>query len=451
MRILHYFLGFPPYRTGGLTKFAYDLMRAQVELGDEVSALWPGQMGLISKKIEIKQRGDVSGIKNFEMLNPLPVPLDHGIMNIEAFTRAIDSEVFKTFFKELSPDAIHIHSLMGLPREFITVAKSLSIRTVFTTHDYFGLCPMFNFFKGNSVCNDDHECKDCVVCNRFALSLIKIKILQSGVYRILKNSVWVRYFRKKHRLALFSERKYYQASENQIREKAPKYEALRNFYISMLSQIDCVHYNSNVTRSVYERFFIPKEFAVLAISHSKIQDLRYKAKGKKESKILRLTYLSQAKTFKGFYVMKKALDELWNEDHQNFQLNLFCEVPETSPYMHFCGSSYTYDSLENVFAETDVLLAPSIWYETFGFTVLEALSYGVPVIVSNHVGAKDIVGKCGVVVEAGSVESLKQAILSLDKEKISLLNEEIQHSTFDSLWPDFVMKNEKLYAKRMMG
>ena len=31
MKILHYFLGFPPYRSGGLTKYAFDLMTAQVE------------------------------------------------------------------------------------------------------------------------------------------------------------------------------------------------------------------------------------------------------------------------------------------------------------------------------------------------------------------------------------------------------------------------------------
>ncbi|WP_418895929.1 hypothetical protein [Sellimonas intestinalis] len=29
-------------------------------------------------------------------------------------------------------------------------------------------------------------------------------------------------------------------------------------------------------------------------------------------------------------------------------------------------------------------------YKTFGFTVLEALSYGVPVLVSENVGAKDL-------------------------------------------------------------
>ena len=42
MKILHYSLGFPPYRTGGLTKFNYDLMIEQVKEGNDVALLWPG-------------------------------------------------------------------------------------------------------------------------------------------------------------------------------------------------------------------------------------------------------------------------------------------------------------------------------------------------------------------------------------------------------------------------
>ena len=52
MRILHYSLGFPPYRSGGLTKFCLDLMIEQKNEGDEVALLWPGQMGFIDKKIK---------------------------------------------------------------------------------------------------------------------------------------------------------------------------------------------------------------------------------------------------------------------------------------------------------------------------------------------------------------------------------------------------------------
>ena len=55
MNILHYFLGFPPYRTGGMTKYCFDLMNSQIDNGDIVSALWPGRMRYISKDIKIEK------------------------------------------------------------------------------------------------------------------------------------------------------------------------------------------------------------------------------------------------------------------------------------------------------------------------------------------------------------------------------------------------------------
>ena len=51
MRILHYFLGFPPYRSGGLTKFAYDLMVSQAKNNDDVFALWPGRLNSFMTKL----------------------------------------------------------------------------------------------------------------------------------------------------------------------------------------------------------------------------------------------------------------------------------------------------------------------------------------------------------------------------------------------------------------
>ena len=73
-----------------------------------------------------------------------------------------------------------------------------------------------------------------------------------------------------------------------------------------------------------------------------------------------------------------------------------------------CHKPYSYQELPNVMDQFDVLVTPSEWEETFGFTVLEALSYGIPVIVSDKVGAKDLIleGKNGFVV-ASSIETLK--------------------------------------------
>ena len=40
MRILHYTLGFQPYRSGGLVRYVSDLMLAQASMGHNVFALY---------------------------------------------------------------------------------------------------------------------------------------------------------------------------------------------------------------------------------------------------------------------------------------------------------------------------------------------------------------------------------------------------------------------------
>ena len=44
MNILHYSLGFPPYRRGGMTKYCIDLMAEQLRVGHNVAMIWPGRI-----------------------------------------------------------------------------------------------------------------------------------------------------------------------------------------------------------------------------------------------------------------------------------------------------------------------------------------------------------------------------------------------------------------------
>ena len=74
----------------------------------------------------------------------------------------------------------------------------------------------------------------------------------------------------------------------------------------------------------------------------------------------------------------------------------------------------------------DILVLPSIWHETFGFTVLEAQSYGVPVVVSSNVGAKDLIseGNNGFIFEPNK-EALKEKlkyIFDSDKTLLEKMN-----------------------------
>lgn len=437
MRILHYFLGFPPYRTGGLTKFAYDLMQSQAEKGDSVIALWPGRIGFLNSSLKIKKRKSIGGIENYEIINPLPVPLDEGIRDFELFTKSANEEVYSAFLSSVKADAIHIHTLMGLHKEFIEAADKLKIKTVFTTHDYFGICPKVTLFRKGNVCDCAEECSGCAECNKNALSLKKIMIMQSPVYRFLKDSFLVKKLRQRHRQAFFEDANEGNVQESEVLSGSEEqYKALRKYYTDMLEMIDLIHFNSSVTESVYKKFINPKESVILTISNKEISNNT--SLEKKSSDKIRYTFLSPAKPFKGYLCLISALDKMWDEGKRNFELNLYTNVPVVKPYMNIKGDGFTRSQLPEIFSNTDILAAPSIWYETFGFTVLEALSYGVPVIVSDRVGAKDIVGESGVVVDLNNENALYDALVNFRDIRFN-------PETKICYWDDYVAVNETMY------
>ena len=427
MNILHYSLGFPPYRTGGLTKFCIDLMTQQAADGHTVSLLWPGEMLLHTKKTSIRQHPKENGIASFEVCNPTPVSYDEGIVEIGKFTDGGTRSVYHHFLKELAPDVIHIHTLMGLHKGLLTAAKRLGIKLVFTTHDFYPICPRVTMFRNGSPCKTVDSCSDCPACNLTALSITKIRILQSGLYRAFKNFPIVKKLRKRHRDGILSEAASQQTELAQAVRTAEDYRQLREFYNSLLEMMDLIHFNSTVTRDVYKKYFrlTSSKLAVIPITHGHIQDHICK---KQFGEQLRITYLGPASAAKGFYMLKEALDTLWNDPQtgrQDFSLNVFFSVKEKAPYMR-TQDRYDYSQLSEIFAGTDVLVAPSMMHETFGYTVLEALSYGVPVIISDSVGAKDIVpAGGGIVISDISAEKLAAVFRKLNTGMLQDMNDAI--------------------------
>ena len=442
MRILHYALGFPPYRTGGLTKYCMDLMRAQKAQGNEVGLLWPGKIGIMNHKLAIKRKPDIEGIHSFEVINPLPISLDEGILDIEAFMVSCDKEVYVNFLKTYAPDAIHLHTLMGLHRELVNVAQELNIRTVFTTHDYFGICPKVTLYN-KSICDDDHDCKDCIVCNQTALSKKKIILMQSFLYRIIKNTFLVKLLRRKHRNHFYSNTTMENCSQAipkiEVENLAAEYRRLRKFYTDILETIDVIHFNSTISEMVYQRYIVPKSGRIISITHGGIADHRKKKDFDHEK--LRIAYLAPAKPYKGFNMLKQALDELWADGHKNFILNIYNLPNQISPYMQI-QDGYQYSELGEIFDKTDLLVAPSMWYETFGFTVLEATSYGVPVLVNENVGAKDLLP------EQLCVKNLKEVLdlfLRQKRDVLSVINQQIISHVPIKLMTEHVNEITELY------
>lgn len=418
MKILHYALGFPPYRTGGLTKFCVDLMNEQVIQGNDVALLWPGQMKCFIHKIEIKKRKSVGKIESYELINPLPVSYDEGIKEIDEFILEGDEEFYINFLLSLKTDVIHFHTLMGLHKSFITAAKKLHIRTVFTTHDFFAICPKVTLFRDDNTCSDAKKCNSCAICNMTALSINKIKLLQSPIYRKMKDTYIVKKTRKIHRDNFLGKKSIVIEDVKNMLD-SNDYIKLRNYYKSMIDDIDFIHYNSTISKSIYDNFFGNHDGKIISITHANIADHK-RLKTFNPNKF-RFTYLSAQSSAKGYYLLIQQLDKLW-EKRKNFILNVYFTPVEGRPYLKI-HSRYTYADLEKIFSDTDLLIQPSIWYETFGFTVIEALSYGVPVLISNHVGAKDLVnGKTGLVYNNDIKNDLSKLISKLTVDDLQNIN-----------------------------
>ena len=423
MNILHYSLGFPPYRSGGLTKFCMDLMHQQIRDGHQVSLLWPGSMDPINRTTRIKKRLLVNGVGSYEIINPLPVPYDEGIVELEAFMKTVKSAAFCRFLRELKPDVVHIHTLMGLHAEFLQAVREEGIRLVFSAHDFFPVCPKVTLFRDGAICADAGSCGTCAQCNQTALSYRRICFLQSDLYRSVKDTPLVKMYRKRHRDRFLNGTR----SNGEIRNlrDPEEYRRLRRFYGNMLEQMDRIHFNSSVTQKVYHEFFTIPEECLVPITHEDVADKRRKKAF--SSKCIRIRYLGPQGAGKGFLILKDALDRMW-EKRQDFCLDVHFTPDEIAPYMR-CHERYTYGELEEIFAETDVLVCPSVWYETFGYTVIEALSFGVPVVISGTVGAKDIVSEgAGIVIEDIDSQKLETVLSGLTAEKLSDMNRHILES-----------------------
>lgn len=91
------------------------------------------------------------------------------------------------------------------------------------------------------------------------------------------------------------------------------------------------------------------------------------------------------------------------------------------PDVHFAGF-LNQSAIGEAYAIADLLVLPSLWGETWGLVVNEAMNFSLPIVVSDKVGAAyDLVrqGVNGYIVPAGDVKALAEAITDLitDEEK----------------------------------
>ena len=383
MKIVEYTLGLPPYRRGGLPRYSTDLS-LELAKTDEVFLMYPGSINPFSSKIKINSKKSKYPFKVLELKNGLPVSLGLGIdtNNIDKFIAKRNIDEFKRFIDREKPDVVHFHTLMGAPFEMLDYLHREGIKTVFTTHDFYGLCPKMLAQNPileltNSACTDD-----CMVCKN-GPSYKKLLVMQTHLYEHFKESKLIKKVRKSRKTQLNNkaDSEYFTIDQARLRLE------LRQYYLKMYRLIDDFHFNSSVAQDYIMQYLPGVKGKVVPITHSGLVDNRQRKYEKHEKLVV--GYVGPYDHKKGFYRLAKIAESM-----PDVVFRFYGDVVENSVFQKPNVRNYgiiSSASLQQAYRDMDVLVVPSLWHETFGFVVLEALLQGTPCIVSNSVGAKDLV------------------------------------------------------------
>lgn len=410
MKILHVTFGIAPYSTGGLPAYVRDLVEEEIKMQNEVFILKPGAFSL-SGKLKIIENNNI-----FEIVNSLPVPSIFGIGSPLDYMIECDKNIYKEFLLKLKPDIIHVHSMMGIHKEFFEVAKELKIKMVYTTHDYFGLCLKVNYIdRDNNICMKN-DCEKCAKCNYGAgLSKKKIFIMQSKLYNKIKALSVIKKTRsilRKKTVENIEQNKMDSIISNENLNEL--YKTLLLYYKSILLLMDYFHFNSEVSKDIFESKLGSLNGEVLPITLSSIKDNRKVIHNNRdiEKQNFIIGYIGRKEKYKGIDLLVDSLQYLDNDIEYECKLygDDFIKYEKKHTKIKNKGT-YQRHELECVMRGLDVLIVPSIWKETFGFVTLEALSYKIPVIVTDNVGSKILLKNCQLnpIVEANAV-SLSEKI-----------------------------------------
>lgn len=451
MKVLHYLLGVPPVYKGGMVKYVLDIIAEEKAQGENVLLLVPGKR---NKKRSVQ----IYKTDKYKTSIPCEVyEIQNALSSLSEDPQIGDSlkveilENFKKFLQIKQINIIHIHSFIGLHKEFLIAAKNLGIPIVYTTHDYYGICLKSNLLLKGNVCVDQSG-KNCPCCYS---EILKFNSITDILYKKIIGISFIKNILNKDAIARgltvignYLNKKQEKNSSIIITDTCrQKVSQIRAYYYSMFQMIDVFYFNSLQTEQIFKENIAIKEYKLIDITHRDIKDNRQK---KEFGRKLRLSYLGTIQEIKGFYLLKDALDELYI-NRKNFELNVFFSTRQKNDEYINYNLPYKYSDLEKVMENTDVVVVPSICRETFGFVVKEAISYGVPCIMTYNVGAKDWVkrfGEIALITEPSKQSMLQTLIMIYDNRALlNKMNENILKMNYDFSFDKHVKKLIESYRE----
>jgi glycosyltransferase involved in cell wall biosynthesis len=292
-------------------------------------------------------------------------------------------EIFRKYLTVQRPDLIHFHSVQRLTASTLEAARELGIPYVVTVHDAWWISDyQFLVDKNDRLC--DIQQNDPLVVLRTSGDLNAT--LRRGRY---------------------------------LREQLHAAQA-----VLAVSDFQAELYIKNGIKNIM-------------VNKNGIAAKKWLPRSPGRNGKVRLGYLGGVAAHKGYYLLKEAIEQagLTRSELTLVDYALKGKRQKKTRWGQTDVTSIppvTMDRMPEFYSNIDVLIAPSIWPESFGLITREAKLAGVWVVASNVGGLAEDVdeGINGNVFEAGRTEELAQILSRIDQKPQKYLRETYTHQKF---------------------
>jgi glycosyltransferase involved in cell wall biosynthesis len=407
MRIMFLMHFYPPAPCGGAGGFTAALAEGLQARGVEVGVLCVDRWG---------EGGEYLNGRADEVYNGVPVRRLH--VNWLKAPRPLDwlydspilGEQARAHLESFRPDVVHVSSCYTLSARPVFVATEMGLPIVMHLHDYWAICARLSLLhKDGAICTGPESAWKCQKC----------LLAQTKAWRLAS-----RFMAESTRKATFGAlaKRPWATRQRGLRGLLGDLARRRRTVLAAVDAADALVAPTAFAREQLEHHGVPAG-RILVKPYGNQIDWAGQVE-RKGAEHLRVGFLGNVIPIKGVHVLVEACGRLQEEEREialqvwgdtTLAPGYYRSLREHSPEGVVWGGRYERDDLARILGDLDVVVVPSIWYETQGIVIQEAFAAGLPVIVSDGTSLTETVDHDlnGLHFELGSASDLARQLRRL--------------------------------------